>query len=345
MRSGNSTISLEIGGGYAGFSIVDFKSNNLLEKTIISTAFLAYVDQVRVEIELRKMQYFLAIAEEHSFTRAAKRCHVAQASLSRQIRSMEIGLEAQLFERLPRDIRLTPAGKVFRKEASKALEHSHRALSLVRSLKREEAQKLRIGLSTLCDLPRMRALVDTARKSAEQVAVEHVTAYTSDLLLALHRGRLDLAVVDLPVRSRGIALFPIQSEPLIVVLPQNHPLTQRPVIRLFELRKERITILSRQIDPASVSVEAMLMKAGIGPSSIVPIANLIELLDHVPVHRSIGLMRSSAGRLRRDDVLYKPLADSVQLETAVALRAENRNSQLLSFRDALIAFGPRSSKA
>ena len=325
--------------------IIAFESNNLLEKAIIGIVFLAYVDQVRVEIELRKIQYFLAIAEEHSFTRAAKRCHVAQASLSRQIRSMEIGLEAQLFERLPRDIRLTPAGKVFRKEASKALEHSHRAVSLVRSLKREKDQKLRIGLSTLCDLPSLRALVETARKSAEQVAVEHITAYTSDLLLALHRGRLDLAVVDLPIKSRGIALFPIQSESLIAVLPQNHPLAQRPMIRLFELKKEQITFLSRQIDPASGNVEAMLLKAGIGASSIFPAANLIELLDHVPVRRSIGLMRRTAGRLRRDNVLYKPLADSVQLETAIAWRAENRSSQLLSFRDALITFGQRSTKS
>jgi DNA-binding transcriptional LysR family regulator len=329
---------------YGVFSIIAFESNSLLEKAIIDTFFLAYVDQVRVEIELRKMQYFLAIAEERSFTRAAKRCRVAQASLSRQIRSMEIGLEAQLFERLPRDIRLTPAGKVFRKEASKALEHSHRAVSLVRSLKREKDQKLRIGLSTLCNLPRLRALVESARKSAEQVAVDCITANTSELILALHRGKLDLAVVDLPIRSRGIALFPIQSEPLIAVLPQNHPLVQRPMIRLFELKKEQITILSRQIDPGSVSVETMLLKAGVGASSIVPASNLIELVDHVPVHRSIGLIRSSAGRIRRDDVLHKPLADSIQLETAIAWRAENRSSQLLSFRDALIAFGQQSTK-
>jgi hypothetical protein len=117
------------------------------------------------------------------------------------------------------------------------------------------------------------------------------------------------------------------------------------MIRLFELKKEQITILSRQIDPASVNAEAMLLKAGIEASSIVSAANVIELLDNVPVRRCIGLMRSSAGRLRRDDVLYKPLADSVQLETALAWRAENRSSQLLSFRDALIAFGQRSTKS
>jgi LysR substrate binding domain len=106
---------------------------------------------------------------------------------------------------------------MFEGEASKALEHSLRAVPLVHALKREKDQKLRIGLSTLCDLPRLWALVETARRSAEEVAVEYVTAYTPELLLVLHRGRLDLAVLDLPIRSRGAALFPIPSEPLIAV--------------------------------------------------------------------------------------------------------------------------------
>jgi len=75
------------------------------------------------------------------------------------------------------------------------------------------------------------------------------------------------------------------------------------MVRIFELKKEQLTISARQIDPGSVAVEAMLRKAGIDVSSLVPAANLIELLDHVALHRSIGLMRSSAGRLRRDDVL------------------------------------------
>jgi DNA-binding transcriptional LysR family regulator len=82
------------------------------------------------------MKYFLAIAEERSFTRAAKRCHVAPSSLSRQIRAVEINLDAQLFERLPQEARLTGAGRVFKREANKALEHSRRAVSLVQALKR-----------------------------------------------------------------------------------------------------------------------------------------------------------------------------------------------------------------
>lgn len=294
---------------------------------------------MQAEIHLRQMKYFLAIAEERSFTRAAKRCHVALSSLSRQIRAVEISLNAQLFERLPREARLTDAGRVFEKEANKAMEHSRRAVSHVQALKREKDRTLRIGLSTLCDLPRMQTLIEAAHKSTSEVHVESVTGYAPELLLSLHRGKLDLAVLDLPVHSRGIRLHPIYSEPSIAILPQKHPLAQRPIVRLFELKKEQIAFVSRQIDPGSVVVEGMLRRAGIEASSFAPVASLIELLDHVALHRNVGLMRKSASRIRRNDVLYKPLTDSIQLETAMAWRSENRSSQMLSFRDAMITFG------
>ena len=163
--------------------------------------------------------------------------------------------------------------------------------------------------------------------------------------MALHRGSLDIAVVDLPIKNRGIGLRPVYSEPLIAVLPRSHALAQRPMVRVFELKKEQLTIVSPQVDPGSIGVEAMLRQKGIEMSSLSLAANLIELLDHVVFHRSIGLMRSSAARIRRDDVVYKPLADSIQLETAIAWRKENRSSRLLSFRDALITFGQRSPNA
>jgi DNA-binding transcriptional LysR family regulator len=112
------------------------------------------------------MWYFVAIAEERSFTRAAKRCHVALSSLSKQIRDLEVRLEEKLLERLPRDIRLTDAGRIFQKEARKALEHSLRAASLVRSLRRQKEQTLKIGLSALCDLPRVAQCRVSYRRSS-----------------------------------------------------------------------------------------------------------------------------------------------------------------------------------
>ena len=287
------------------------------------------------------MRYFLAVAQERSFTRASRRCHVAQPSLSRQIRALELSLGTRVFERLPREIRVTPAGRVFEQEAMQALEHCRRAVSLVRALEREKSQQLKIGLSALCDLPRIQALVQKAQKAVPELSTECHQDNTADLLLAVLRGKLDLAIVELPLNERGISAYPVHSEPLIALLPQGHFLSARPMVRLFELMKEQVVLLRSKTDPAAVVIDAMLQHGGIASSHTV--SSVIELLDHVALRRSIGLVRSSAGRLRRDGVVFKPLANSVQLETAIAWRTDDRNSAMVSFRDSLIAFGQQKS--
>ncbi|MGC2163598.1 MAG: LysR family transcriptional regulator [Silvibacterium sp.] len=298
---------------------------------------------MQTEIELRQMRYFLAVAEERNFTRAAKRCHVAQPSLSKQIHEIENTLGAKLFERLPREVRITEAGTVFQREAARALEYSHRAVSLVRAREREKTQALRIGLSVLCDLPRLQGLVATARKSAQPCATELVSDYPRELRLGLLRGELDLAFIDLPIQGSEISVLPGCTEPLIAWLPERHALAARPMVRFFDFKPEQCVLLREQIDPGSVVVGNAMQQAGIKASSILPVPSLIELLDQVALHKHIGLTRRSTGRLRRDGVISKPLHSSVQLETALAWRADNRNSHMLSFRDALIAFSQRAS--
>jgi DNA-binding transcriptional LysR family regulator len=289
------------------------------------------------------MAYFLAIAEERSFTRAAERCHVAQPSLSRQIHEMERILGTRLFERLPRDVRITPSGELFAKEASRTLEHSRRAISLVRALEREKNQSLRVGLSALCDLPRVWNLIEAAQKSGNRVPLECVTAHTAELSLSVLRGKLDLAVVDLPISDRGLSVFSIYQEPLVVALPQKHALAQRPMVRLFELKNERLSLVSQRKDRGAILVETMLQQKRLC-CPITPAANLIDLLDVVAANQSIGLLRSSAARLRREGVLYKPLVDSIQLQTAIASRKGDHRPLVQSFRDTLIAFAQRSSE-
>jgi DNA-binding transcriptional LysR family regulator len=298
---------------------------------------------VQTEIELRQMRYFLAVAEERNFTRAAKRCHVAQPSLSKQIHEIESCLGAKLFERLPRDVRLTDAGAIFQREAARALEHSHRAASLVLALQREKKQALRIGVSRLCDLPRLQGLIATAQKLAKLCAPELISGYSQELRLRLLRGGLDLAVVDLPIRGSEVTVLPISTEPLIAWLPEEHALAARPMVRFFDLKREQFVLLSESLDPGSFVIRNAVQQAGIAAASIHSVPSLIELLDQVALSRCIGLTRSSTGRLRREGVISKPFHSSVQLETAIAWRADNRNSAMLSFRDALIAFSRAST--
>lgn len=298
---------------------------------------------MQTEIELRQMRYFLAVAEERNFTRAARRCHVAQPSLSKQIHEIENTLGAKLFERLPREVRITEAGTVFQREAARTLEHSRRAASLVRALGREKTRALRVGMSILCDLPCIQGLVATAQKSAQLCTTEPISSCSQELRLGLLRGELDLAFLDLPIRESGISVLPVCTEPLIAWLPERHALAARPMVRFFDLKREQFVLLSEGIDPGSVLVRNAIQQAGIEDSPIHSVPSLIELLDQVALSRYTGLTRRSAGRLRREGIISKPLHGSVQLETAIAWRADNRNSAMLSFRDALIAFSQRAS--
>jgi LysR family transcriptional regulator, hca operon transcriptional activator len=307
----------------------------------VALQFAGYVKHVQVEIELRQMRYFLAVAEERNFTRAAMRCHVAQPSLSKQIHEIENCLGAKLFERLPRDVRLTEAGRIFQKEAELAVEHSRRASSQVRAFKQQGQRPIRIGLSNLCDLPHVQCLVATAQKSVVANSTDVISGHSRELRVALLRGELDLAVIDLPVKADGVSVVPLYPEALIAWLPEKHPLTVRPMVRFFDVKREHFVLLSERVDPGSSVVQTAMEQAGIEAGAIHAASSLIELFDQVALSKCIGLTRRSAGRLRREGIISKPLHHPIQLETSLAWRSDNRSPSMVSFRDALIAFSQR----
>lgn len=106
---------------------------------------------MEAKIDLRHMRSFLAIAEERNLSRAALRSHISQSVLSKQIKAVETKLETKAFDRQARQVVLTKAGRVFRREAIRALEHSHRAVSLVQAIVKAEEEPIRIGISMLTD--------------------------------------------------------------------------------------------------------------------------------------------------------------------------------------------------
>ncbi|HVJ05633.1 MAG TPA: LysR family transcriptional regulator [Candidatus Saccharimonadales bacterium] len=161
------------------------------------------------------MQYVVAVAEERNFTRAALRCHVTQPALSRQVADVEATLGAKLFERHTRSVSITKAGHLFIREAHRTLEQSRRAVSLVQAFAKQQERPLVIGLSPLADLPRFHALLRRTQRLTPAVSVSIPRAYTPELILALLRGDMDLAVVDLPAQERGTRNHPLATEPLV----------------------------------------------------------------------------------------------------------------------------------
>jgi DNA-binding transcriptional LysR family regulator len=298
---------------------------------------------VQAEVELRKMEFVVAVAEERNFTRAATRCHVSQPALSRQVREVEEMLGTGLFERQPRRIVLTGAGRLFVREAKRGLEQSRRTVSLVRAFAKQETQPVHIGVSSLLDPVHFHTAIEQARRAVSIVSILVHTANTPELIRDLLRGDLDLAFVDLPVRERGLRVQQLFSEPLTAVVPERFSSTFKlSAIQLADLRSAPIVLLSQTVDPARTVIDQALSSVGNRSFKIHDAGSVPELLDQVAMAGRIGLLRQSATRFQRHGVAFRSLADSVQVGCALAWRIRQLGPRLASFRDTLIHFFQQS---
>jgi DNA-binding transcriptional LysR family regulator len=293
---------------------------------------------VQAEIELREMWFVVVVAEERNFSRAAIRCNITQPALSRRVHEVEEALGAKLFERQTRCVRVTKAGWLFVREARRTLEQSRRTVSLVQAFAKQQASPVVVGLSSLSDLPRLYILVERAQRSTSAVTVSLRTAYTPQLILGLLRGNVDLAVVDVPTRARCIRFHPLAAEPLVVALPEKVNLSKQSTVQFTELKSAPLVLLSHDIDPGRDTIDQALSSAGVRAFKVYDAASIPELLDEVAVHGRLGVLRQSAIRFQRQGVVYKSLAETIRLGYALAWRADDRRSALMSLRDSFIAF-------
>jgi DNA-binding transcriptional LysR family regulator len=284
------------------------------------------------------MRLVVAVAEERNFTRAATRCHISQPALSKTIREIESALGTRLFERHTRKVSVTQAGHLFVREARQTLEQGHRTVSLVQALATREQRSVTLGLSSLPDQPRVQALIQSASRARSAPSFIAQTANTPELILGLLRGDLDLAVVDLPAKGRGLRLTPLFSEPLIAVLPERLAPTRRQTIRLADLVRFPMVLLSPSVDPARPVIDENFPSLGTRGFRVHDAGTVTELLDQVAIHRRAGVLRQSATRFQRQGVVYKPLVEPVTVGCALAWRTDNRSPTMIALRDLLLTF-------
>jgi DNA-binding transcriptional LysR family regulator len=189
-------------------------------------------------LDLRRLRYFVAVAEELHFSRAAERLYITQPVLSRQIRLLEQELGTQLFERSSRDVKLTPPGE-------QLLEDGRMLLSAAEAARRrciasaEARPTLTIGFWghewIAPALRRFAAEFPDADARLRRIAWD-------DQIDVLHDGRVDVAFVALPVDTRGLELLPFQTDQRVAVLPVDHPAAARPEIRIDDLADDPVII-------------------------------------------------------------------------------------------------------
>jgi DNA-binding transcriptional LysR family regulator len=200
-------------------------------------------------VELRHLRYFVVVAEEEHFTRAAERLHLSQPPLSRQIKELEEELGVDLFERTPNSIRLTRAGKIFLKDARAILRKAEDAKARVLVGKRHERIDVGYAPSLASDFL-MRAMSQLAKVAPRVRVMLHdlATQEASNLMLA---GKLDLAIGVPPARlpARKLRFDAITSFPSGLLLARTHALAALPRVPLARLRHEPFLSFDRKLYP------------------------------------------------------------------------------------------------
>jgi len=195
------------------------------------------------DIELRHLRYFVAVAEELHFGRAALRLHLAQPPLSQQIRTLERQIGNPLFERLGRSVRLTPHGEALRRPAADILQQVAEAKSSLDLLQKGVCGRLRVGV-----IPTIMPYLIAPRVAAfsnrfPEVDLQFTEDTTPHLVEQLQSGDLDLAVSGLPVRNPDIICSELTREPLLLAVAEKHSLAREKTVDLQDLQGERFLLL------------------------------------------------------------------------------------------------------
>ncbi|MFI9064373.1 LysR family transcriptional regulator [Streptomyces sp. NPDC053429] len=199
-------------------------------------------------MELRQLSYFVTVAEELHFGRAADRLHIVQSAVSQQVQRLERALGATLFDRSPRHVRLTGAGERLLPEARAVLAAAERARAAVR-----EQTNLRIGTSTGLGDHLSRVLGHLAAQSPD-TTVQLVSAAFRDRLEQVADGRLDAAFVRSLEPAPGLRILHLGADPLVAALPAVHPLARQTEVSLCDLAGLQLCLTARRNNPVLVDL-------------------------------------------------------------------------------------------
>lgn len=200
-------------------------------------------------MEFRHLRYFLALAEELHFGRAAQRLSISQPPLSLNIQQLEASVGAKLFTRNSRGVQLTAAGQAFVPAARALLAQAGAAMREAREVAQGQAGELQIGFAgTLlyCGLPQVLQRFQHSHPRLRLVLRE---LSSSEQLSELVRDRLDVAFVHTPRVPPGFEQILVASQSLVVCLPHSHPLARAPAVRLQQLQGQALVVVSRAVSP------------------------------------------------------------------------------------------------
>jgi DNA-binding transcriptional LysR family regulator len=294
-----------------------------------------------MDVELRHLRYFVAVAEELSFTRAAARLHIAQPPLSTQIRRLEEELGVALFDRSRRQIALTEAGELLLGEARRLLAQTELALAATRRAGTGESGRLTIGFvpsASTSSLPEhLRAF--RVRHPGVELFLRELPP--DELVAQLHAGALDVSFLYRPTPDERLRFRVVAREPLVAALPAEHRLAGgRAPLRMAQLRAEPFVLPARHHMPGlHARVLEACAAAGFEPDAVQKDVWLMQtILGLVAAGLGVALVPASVRHLNRTGVAFRRLRDAgAPIELGALWRAEETSATVRNFLAALPA--------
>jgi DNA-binding transcriptional LysR family regulator len=292
-----------------------------------------------LNIELRHLRYFVAVAEENSFTAAARRVHVAQQVLSTQIRQLEDAVGTQLLERGPRGVTVTPAGKAFLTAARETLADLDRGVAAARNAARAVTGTLSVGISLAAGGYTRTMLLAAFERAYPQVDARLVTFDLTQPACGLLDRSSDVALLRPPVAAAGIELRQLDQESRVFVLPVGHPLTFRDTLTLADVAGQpwvAAGLATDGCDPAPWRDDWLVNPRPDGDTPLIgAVADTIEeWREHIVAGHGLSLCPASAETYNaRPGIVFVPGTDVPSTALCVAWRADDDRLVVRSFVD------------
>lgn len=287
-------------------------------------------------MELRQIKYFIAVAEELHFGRAAERCHIAQPPLSQQIKRLEEELGVKLLERTSRKVSLTPEGSEFLRRCRDVRDRLDEAVICIQDMAQGLAGHLHVGFIGPASLSKLPKAIRTFREQNPNIRLDFSARSTTEQLPMLRGDRLDIAFVRLfGHNTTGLKTMTFLREPYVLAIPEDHPFKEQERVNIRELEKEPLIFNQRIAQPALYSsLIGSFHKAGFMPNIVQEVNTEQSTVALVATGLGCALVPASSSTDHRSGVIFRPLDGELpQWEITALWKPKSECALLKKFLD------------
>ena len=284
-------------------------------------------------MELRQLRYFIAVAEELHFRRAAARLHISQPPLSQQIARLEEELGCRLLNRTRRRVELTSAGEAFLRDARAVLEELDVAVATARRIESGQAGLLRVNFVGSALLSIVPGIIQRFRRGRPNVEIELRERSTLDQLRVLAGGLVDVGLVRPPIEAdESLTAEVVMRERTVAAIPSDHPLAQRSRISLRTLAAEPLVLFPREQAPGFHDLlTGKLAASGRSPHVVQYAPEMTTIIGLVAAGIGLSPVPASVARLGLEGVTYRPLTGAPDTELLAVTRTGDDSPLVAAF--------------